>query len=228
MRADLFLPLASLGGLSFAAGTGTADAEPARVAPAAAVAPRETEPNLFNLLYELADTFNVSSCAPGALPLIPQLPPLPSGLINDDLLTQALSQTTLALSAVCTFSVTGAVGDVYTSYLPTWYSWYRAHSSTIQKIITACPSATSLVHTVEDYESCPQVPRTSSEPTMTTTTTTGDTLQSATDAAQSGSPTPPDTAAMTSVPPTGAAPRETGVGIAAAAAAGFMGAVAVL
>ncbi|KAI5918000.1 hypothetical protein F4810DRAFT_608048 [Camillea tinctor] len=119
--------------------------------------PRETSQNFLSAFFRLANQFQVSGCIPGALPLITTLPKIPPALFGTPAINQALSQTTLPLSDVCRFSITGDVGDTYTAFLPTWYSWYRAQSDAIARIVTACPSAQALISTVEAYESCSQV-----------------------------------------------------------------------
>ncbi|CAJ2504917.1 Uu.00g123110.m01.CDS01 [Anthostomella pinea] len=222
-RSALTLLLAAAGLFSFsAAAASDSDPKPAATAVRNTVKPRQTSDNLLGTLISAANAFKIQACIPGALPLVTQLPPLPKGLVNNDLLTQALSQTTLALSDVCDFSITGAVGDVYTAYLPTWYSWYRAHSATIAKIITACPSASALVTTVEAYESCAQVPKTTATGSGSAATGTETGTATATGATNTA-----ETSTSTTVQGA-AAPQETGFMAAAAAAAGLIGAIAVL
>ncbi|KAI1338900.1 hypothetical protein F5Y15DRAFT_101466 [Xylariaceae sp. FL0016] len=207
----------------------SSDPDPTKVAKPATrvrdIKPRQSQPNLLGAIWRVANEFGLGACVPGAITLVTDLPKLPSGLVNNDLIDQALSQTTLALTDVCDFSITGSVGDVYTTFLPTWYSWYRAHSSKIANIITACPKATSLVSTVEAYETCPQVPTTTAASSATATGGSGS-------GSTSGTLTPPNLSATTTSTSTGAAappPRETGlVAAVAAAAAGFVGVVAVL
>ncbi|KAI1504773.1 hypothetical protein F5X99DRAFT_370926 [Biscogniauxia marginata] len=138
----------------------SAAAGPEPVKVARGVTPRQTSDNFLSAFFRIANQFDVSACIPGAFPLITTLPKIPSALFGTPVINQALSQTTLALSDVCSFSITGEVGDTYTSFLPSWYSWYHAQSSAIAKIITACPSASTLISTVEAYESCAQVPKT--------------------------------------------------------------------
>ncbi|KAI0477213.1 hypothetical protein GGR56DRAFT_636297 [Xylariaceae sp. FL0804] len=202
-------------------------AEPAT--PVRAVKPRQTsQPSLLSALNTLANAFGVYQCVPYAIPLITTLPSLPKGLLSNDLINQALSQTTLELSDVCSFSITGTVGDTYTSFLPTWYSWYNAHTSTLQKIISHCTSATALVSTVEGYETCPQVPKTTaSQSTTGTATAAGSTAAGSTAA----TPTPPNFSSTSTATTAqdASAPRETGfMAVAAAAAAGLVCAVAAL
>ncbi|KAI1485192.1 hypothetical protein F5X96DRAFT_661071 [Biscogniauxia mediterranea] len=161
----LLLSLAGGSGLVSAA---AADPEPA---PAKAVrdviTPRETtSPNLLSALFRLANQFDVAACVPAALPLITTLPKIPPALLGTAAINQALSQTTLALSDVCRFSVTGDVGDAFTAFLPTWYAWYREQSAAIASIVTACPSASALVSTVEAYGRCAQVTATEEEESL--------------------------------------------------------------
>ena len=145
-----------LAGPQEAAGAGQEPATPATAAHQPV--PRETNSgNLLTNIYKLASGLGLTRCVPYAIPLISTLPTLPKGLVNNDLVTQALSQTTLPLSDVCDFSITGTVGDIYTNFLPDWYSWHNAHTSTISEILKKCPSATALVQTVEVYQNCAQV-----------------------------------------------------------------------
>ncbi|KAF2965094.1 hypothetical protein GQX73_g8487 [Xylaria multiplex] len=101
---------------------------------------RQTTPNLLAALYQLATEFDIRACllVGGAIP-------------------QALSQTSRELEDVCKFSITGSVGDTFTSFLPSWYEWYNAHSGRIASIVTKCPKAGALVQTIEAYETCSQV-----------------------------------------------------------------------
>ncbi len=171
------------GGGGEAIGTGNSNQAPATPAEAAHTAPvpRETTTtttttattatgggggsssvSLLANLFRLARGLKLTRCAPYAIPLIPTLPRLPPGLVGDgngnDLVTQALSQTTLALSEVCDFSVTGgAVADAYTAFLPAWYGWHSAHRPDVDEVLRRCPAAAPLVSTLEAYRSCPQV-----------------------------------------------------------------------
>ncbi|KAI0450853.1 hypothetical protein F5B21DRAFT_412887 [Xylaria acuta] len=189
---------------------------------------RETTPNLLGSLYRLANAFDLRACIPAALPLVTALPKIPPALIAGDAVSQALAQTTRGIEDVCDFSITGSVGDTFTSFLPTWYSWYNRYSDRIASIVTKCSDAGGLVRTVEAYETCPQVvaqitaaSASASSSSSSTATSTG---------AETGTTVPtttesPETASTESP---GAA-RETGfLGAAAAAAAGVLGVVAVL
>ncbi|KAI1116559.1 hypothetical protein F5Y14DRAFT_68489 [Nemania sp. NC0429] len=118
---------------------------------------RERAPNLLSTLYQLASTFDLRACIPAALPLITTLPRIPPALVAGDAVSQALSQTTRELDAVCDFSVTGDAGDTFTSFLPVWYDWYSRHSGRVARVTTKCPAAAALVRTVEAYGACPQV-----------------------------------------------------------------------
>lgn len=120
------------------------------------VAPRQTDSTLSQLL-DFANDLGLTACLPQALPLASELPAIPPGLFNNDLFSQALSQTTLALSDVCQFSITGSDGDKFTSFLPEVYSWYDSHSSQIASIVSGCTSASPLVQTVEAFATCTQV-----------------------------------------------------------------------
>lgn len=120
------------------------------------IAPRQTD-NILSELIDVVNAFGLSACIPKALPLATELPKVPEGLLNDDLVSQALSQTTLALSDICKFSITGTDGPRFTSFLPTLYSWYGDHSSQIGSIVSDCPSASPLVQTIEAYGGCSQV-----------------------------------------------------------------------
>lgn len=119
------------------------------------IAPRQTDSALSQLL-DLVDESGLTACLPETEPLVSGLPTVPTALLNDDLLSQALSQTTLALSDVCEFSITGTNGPEFTSFLPTAYSWYNEHSSQIASILSGCPSASQFVQTVEAFGSCSQ------------------------------------------------------------------------
>ncbi|KAI1823773.1 hypothetical protein F4861DRAFT_301650 [Xylaria intraflava] len=182
---------------------------------------RETSPNLLGTLFEIANNFDLRACVPAALPLITALPKIPPALIKQGAIKQALSQTTRGLDRVCDFSVTGSVGDTFTAFLPTWYSWYHRYSDRVASVITKCPKAGALVNTMEAYATCPQVIAQISSASAT-----------ATDAESGGS--------RTTVPPTShpsetvstdspSATHETGLfGAAAAAAAGVLGVAAIL
>lgn len=175
-RTALLLVLAaSTAPLSLGANADTASTEPATPASGASApaAPQDTSSatstssapasssssggNLLMSIYRLASGLGLTRCVPYALPLVTTLPKLPAGLVNNDLISQALSQTTLPVSGVCDFSITGTVGPVFTDFLPAWYSWHHAHIDAISSILSRCTSATALVSTIEAYESCSQV-----------------------------------------------------------------------
>lgn len=240
------------------------------------VAPRQTDSTLSQLL-DFANDLGLTACLPQALPLASELPAIPPGLLNNDLFSQALSQTTLALSDVCQFSITGSNGDKFTSFLPEVYSWYDAHSSQIASIVSGCTSASPLVQTVEAFATCSQVadqlpasitaPEATAtgsdalsiqtdtetfsietdtvigvstlsitEPTATASETDTETIPtdgtgsaSTTDTAtESTTQTSTESISSSSSVSQAQAPRETGFVVAAAAMAGFIGAVAAL
>ncbi|KAH7027999.1 uncharacterized protein B0I36DRAFT_146120 [Microdochium trichocladiopsis] len=216
--------------------TNVPQAEPARVV-------REFQPrqangdgapgNLLSSLLELANAFDLTVCIPGALSLVGELPPIPSGLVNNDIITQVLSQTTLASDQICDFSITGKAGEQMTSFLPTWYSWYSAYSSTIDHIISqyGCTKATSLVHTVEDYQTCPAVSGIIASgitaASTTTSTSRGPAQTSAATTTSSSRPAASSASTPAPAPPNGS-PRQAGHVVAAAAVAGLAGLVAAL
>ncbi|ETS82065.1 hypothetical protein PFICI_07067 [Pestalotiopsis fici W106-1] len=230
------------------------------------IAPRQTDSTLSQLL-DFANDLGLTACIPQALPLAAELPTIPSGLLNNDLFSQALSQTTLALSDVCQFSITGSDGPKFTSFLPEVYSWYDEHSSQVASIVSGCPSASPLVQTVEAYGACSQVtggaqlPASITSPgdlsssgsdalsiqtdtetfSIETDTVISDSTLSITeptasattesDTTSSGSASATETATESSSSSSvsqAQAPRETGFVVAAAAMAGFIGAVAAM
>ncbi|KAH8164948.1 hypothetical protein CIB48_g3296 [Xylaria polymorpha] len=223
----------------FVSGTANANAEAkpdttpnsAPTSTARQVKARQTTPNLLGSLYQLANAFDLRACIPAALPLVTALPKIPPALIAGDAISQALSQTTRGIEDVCDFSITGSVGDTFTSFLPTWYSWYNRYSDRIASIVTKCSDAGGLVRTVEAYETCPQVvaqiTAASASATGTSTSTTD------TDTGTALSTTTTTTAAtesseMASMESPGTAGETGFLGAAAAAAAGVLGIVAVL
>ncbi|KAI0164018.1 hypothetical protein GGR57DRAFT_272554 [Xylariaceae sp. FL1272] len=186
----------------------------------AAVKPRQSSPNLLGALYTLANNFGLVKCVPAAIPLITSLPKIPGELLNGGAIQQALSQTSRELSDVCDFSITGPVGDTFTSFLPTWYSWYNANSDRIATIISKCPNATSLTNTVEAYQTCTQV-----QAQLSQVTAVSDTQTTSTDASSGTDST------ATSTTDSASAATETGDGFmakAAAVGAGLLGVAAVL
>ncbi|GAP89425.2 hypothetical protein SAMD00023353_4000630 [Rosellinia necatrix] len=202
-----------------------------------AKAARETSANLLSALYQLAASFDLRACIPGALPLVTTLPRIPGALLRGDAVSQALAQTTRGLDGVCDFSVTGPAGDAFTSFLPAWYSWYNRYSDRVATLATKCERAGDLVRTVEAYETCPQVvaqiSAASASATATATATAASTAATTSaggggsggDTGGSPASTPSETASTDSP----AAAGETGfLGAAAAAAAGILGVVAVL
>ncbi|KAK9425664.1 putative Infection structure specific protein [Seiridium unicorne] len=204
------------------------------------VAPRQTDSTLSQII-RFSDELNLTACLPRVLPLASDLPTLPSGLLNDDLYSQALSQTTLALADVCKFSVTGTDGPEFTSFLPTLYSWYDGHSSQIASFVSDCPSASPWIQTIESYSTCSQVSAAIASNTASETGTASESgvvtfsLETETVISTSASSTTSDgtTSASTTQSPSSSvsqaqAPRETGLEVAAAAVVGFLGAVAAL
>ncbi|KAI1268133.1 hypothetical protein F5Y18DRAFT_279339 [Xylariaceae sp. FL1019] len=186
----------------------------------ASVKPRQSSPNLLSTLYTLANSFGLVKCVPAAIPLITSLPKIPGELISGGAIQQALSQTSRELSDVCDFSITGSVGDTFTSFLPTWYSWYNANSDRIATIISKCPNATSLTNTVVAYETCTQV-----QAQLSLVSAVSDTQTTSTDVS-SGADT-----STTSTTDSASAATETGDGFmakAAAVGAGLLGVAAVL
>lgn len=202
------------------------------------VSPRQTD-NLIGELLDLADSLGISGCIPESLPLITMLPAIPSGLIGADLISQGVSQTTLALSEVCDFSITGSVGTIFTSFLPTVYDWFSVHRSEIASVISKCTNAAKLTSTFDAYATCKGVTTTlpaGAGGSGTTSSKSG--IQTATNISDTGLPlstaSPTTTASRTTTVPSSTtvsqnvAPRETGVMMAVAAAAGFIGVVAAL
>ncbi|KAI1742984.1 hypothetical protein F4680DRAFT_410681 [Xylaria scruposa] len=225
------LLLASSGPLALVSANANAEAKPDTTPDSTPttttrqVKARQTTPNLLGSLYQLANAFDLRACIPAAIPLVTALPKIPPALIAGDAVSQALTQTTRELKDVCDFSITGSVGDTFTSFLPTWYSWYNRYSDRIASIVTKCSDASGLVRTVEAYETCPQVvaqiTAASASPSASPTTTSTD--------VDTAVPIPTDQPSETTSAETPAAARETGfLGAAAAAAAGVLGVVAVL
>ncbi|RWA13658.1 hypothetical protein EKO27_g1451 [Xylaria grammica] len=217
--------LATLGPLAFVSASAepkpdaTPDSSPTKTA-AAQVKARETTPNLLAALYQLANDFDIRACVPRAIPLITTLPKIPPGLLIGGAISQALSQTTRELDDVCDFSVTGSVGDTFTSFLPAWYSWYNRYSDRIATIITKCPKASALVSTIEAYETCSQVVAQITAASATATSV---------GPGSSNTDEPTATPSETTYTDAPSAARETGfLGAAAAAAAGLLGFAAVL
>ncbi|KAI0466528.1 hypothetical protein F4859DRAFT_497092 [Xylaria cf. heliscus] len=206
----------------------TPDTIPTKTAPQ--IKPRQTTPNLLGSLYQLANAFDLRACLPAALPLVTALPRIPPALLGGDAVAQALSQTTRGLEDVCDFSITGDVGETFTSFLPTWYSWYHRYSDRVANIVTKCSDAAGLVRTVEAYETCSQVVAQitaagASESTAVTSTATGTDTATVVPTAAGSS----ETTSTESESESPGAARETGFfGAAAAAAAGVLGVVAVL
>ncbi|KAI1420328.1 hypothetical protein F5Y12DRAFT_135725 [Xylaria sp. FL1777] len=205
----------------------TPDSTPTKTAQVKA---RETTPSLLGALYQIANGFDLRACIPQALPLITTLPKIPPGLLMGGAISQALSQTSRELEDVCDFSITGSVGDTFTSFLPAWYSWYNRYSDRIARLVTKCPKAGALVSTVEAYETCPQVVAqiTAASATATTTSTTTSTSSSDTDGPSTATTTAAEPSETRSADSPSAA-QETGfLGPAAAAVAGLLGFAAVL
>ncbi|KAI8945175.1 hypothetical protein F4801DRAFT_569303 [Xylaria longipes] len=234
LSAATALLLASSGPLAFVNASANAEAKPDTTPDSTPtktvqqVKARQTTPNLLGSLYQLANAFDLRACIPAALPLVTVLPKIPPALLAGDAVSQALSQTTRSLEDVCDFSITGSVGDTFTSFLPTWYSWYNRYSDRIASIVTRCSDASGLVRTVEAYETCPQVVAqitfaSASAPTSTDATSTGTAV---TDTTVPTTTTEPSETTSTESPGTTHEPGF--LGAAAAAAAGVLGVVAVL
>ncbi|KAI0112560.1 hypothetical protein GGR51DRAFT_557141 [Nemania sp. FL0031] len=226
------LLLASSGPIALVNATANAEPKPdttpdsAPTKTAQQVKARETTPNLLSALFQLASSLDIKACLPRALPLVTTLPKIPPGLLTGDAISQALSQSTRDLDHVCEFSITGSTGDTFTSFLPTWYSWYNRYSDRIASIASKCPNASSLIRTVEAYETCAQVVAqiTAASASATATATSTDTGTAVSDTGVLTT----EASETTSIE-TPAAARETGfLGAAAAAAAGVLGVVAVL
>ncbi|KAI0808559.1 hypothetical protein GGR55DRAFT_651885 [Xylaria sp. FL0064] len=139
-----------------------------------------TAQSLLGALYQVANSFGLRGCIPQALPLVTTLPRIPPGLLVGGALSQALSQTSREIGDVCEFSITGSVGDTYTSFLPTWYDWYNSYSARIASVVSKCPKAGALVSTLEAYERCPQVVAVLTAASTTATGTDTDTAATAT------------------------------------------------
>lgn len=182
---------------------------------------RETSGNLLGALYQLASSYDLRACVPAVLPLVTVLPKIPPALLQGGAISQALGQTTRGLDEVCDFSVTGTAGEAFTSFLPTWYSWYNVYSDRLASITTKCPGAEDLIRTVEAYETCPQVvAQITAASSVTATGTDATATASESESTESSETTSTDSPAAT---------HETGfLGAAAAAAAGVLGVVAVL
>ncbi|KAI3324356.1 hypothetical protein HD806DRAFT_494836 [Xylariaceae sp. AK1471] len=239
LSAATALLLASSGPLAFVSGSANPEPKPDTVPDstptktARRVGARQSSPNLLGALYALANNFDLGACIPGALPLVTALPKIPGDLIKGDAVSQALSQTTRELSDVCDFSITGSSGEVFTSFLPTWYSWYNRYSDRIASIITKCPKASALVSTVEAYETCSQVvaqlraASASASATESTGVASTTSAASGDDGANTAIPTTVPSETLSTDSPSAA--RETGfLGAAAAAAAGVLGVVAMI
>src|SRR5689334_16451702 len=115
-----FTPLLTALALSSpAVATSNPNAIPAEPAPVLRpVQPRQTtdpgdsgqSDNLLSSLLTLVNEFDLTQCLPGALGLVGELPSVPSGLLDNDVITQVLAQTTLASDQVCSFTITGTEG----------------------------------------------------------------------------------------------------------------------
>ncbi|KAI1326557.1 hypothetical protein F5Y16DRAFT_374519 [Xylariaceae sp. FL0255] len=180
-----------------------------------------TSANLLGTLYTLANTFDLTACIPAAIPLITALPKIPAGLLSNDVVTQALSQTSRPLSDVCAFSITGDVGTIYTSFLPTWYSWLNANTARLDSLVSRCTSAAGLTSTARAYETCSQVQAVLSAYSATATdSTAAASSSSSTTAATTG------TEAATTTTGTVASTGTTDSQSAASEMSGFLGGVA--
>jgi hypothetical protein len=199
--------------------------------------PRQTS-NSSGLLADLINIGNqigLGGCVPQFLPLVTILPPLPKGLIGQDIVTQAVSQTTLRLDEVCQFSITGTVGTIYSSWVPTGASFFDAFSSDIASVVSRCPKASEFSSTIVAYTKCPvwsgkliSVTSTHQLDASTTRPVSGGAGGAATTPAGTtrGPPTPAAGAQSTSAQAD--APRHTGAVLAGAALAGVLAAVAAL
>ncbi|KAI1307152.1 hypothetical protein F5Y03DRAFT_127222 [Xylaria venustula] len=208
----------------------------------ATVKARETTPSLLSVLYQVANSFDLRACIPQALPLVTTLPRIPPGLLAGGAIGQALSQTHRELSDVCEFSVTGSVGDTFTSFLPEWYSWYNRYSDRVAKLVTKCPKAGDLASTVEAYETCSQViaviTAASASASVTASDTPTATMSSSAasntgdgsgNTGGSGTTATAEPSATTSSTDSPSAAHETGLlGAAAGVAAGLLGVAAIL
>ncbi|KAI0182882.1 hypothetical protein EV127DRAFT_448574 [Xylaria flabelliformis] len=232
LSAATALLLASSGPLALVSASANAEAKPDTTPTKTTtrqVKPRQTTPNLLGSLYQLANAFDLRACIPAAIPLVTALPKIPPALIAGDAVSQALTQTTRELKDVCDFSITGSVGDTFTSFLPTWYSWYNRYSDRIASIVTKCSDASGLVRTVEAFETCPQVVALITATSASASESTSSTTATSTTDVDTAVPIPTDQPSETTSAETPAAARETGfLGAAAAAAAGILGVVAVL
>lgn len=197
------------------------------------VSPRQTSGNLLNDLLDLANQIGLSACIPYGLPLITSLPTIPTGLIGEDLISQALSQTTLKLDEVCKFSVTGSVGSIWSSFVPTAASFFDAKSADIASIVSKCPSASALSNTVVAYTKCSQWAGKlqtgvgSGSSSKSTGSTTGSTSKT-TSATVAVTPTTSGSSVTSSSVSQAQAPRETGFVLVGAALAGALAVVAAL
>ncbi|KAI1356011.1 hypothetical protein F5Y01DRAFT_268268 [Xylaria sp. FL0043] len=235
------LVASSSGPLALVSATTSANAEPkpdttpdSTPTKTAHVKVRETTAqSLLGALYQVANSFGLRGCIPQALPLVTTLPRIPPGLLVGGALSQALSQTSREIGDVCEFSITGSVGDTYTSFLPAWYDWYNSYSSRIASVVSKCPKAGALVSTLEAYERCPQVVAvlTSASTTATDTDTvaTATTTGSSSDTDGDGNGTTAEPSVTTTSTDSPSAAHETGfLGAAAGVAAGLLGVAAVL
>ncbi|TKW56267.1 hypothetical protein CTA1_11949 [Colletotrichum tanaceti] len=130
----------------------------------------------------------------------------------------------------CQFpSVTGSAGQLITSYSSALQSWQDAHITEIRSLWAACSDVPQISSVLNEYGDiicstalAPITATATATATVTgetTVTKTGDATGDATGATASGE------AASTTAAPAAAAPRETGLFMAAAAAAvGFVGA----
>jgi hypothetical protein len=217
MQLSQYLLIATAyGGLASATALQPRPAEVARD-----ISPRQTSGNILTDIMDLANTLGLSACVPYALPLVTALPSIPRGLIGQDLISQALSQTTLKLDEVCKFSITGSVGTIFSDFIPTAASFFEAKSAEIASIIAKCPSASVLSQTVAAYTKCPQW-----SGKLTVTGGSGGSTSRGTSTA--GRTTTAGVNAVSTSTSKGVAPRETGYLVSGAALAGVMAIVAAL
>ncbi|GKT45828.1 uncharacterized protein ColSpa_06009 [Colletotrichum spaethianum] len=176
--------------------------------------------------FEALDARDEAACigvAAVAATITSDFPQLPSELAT------ASNVNIPQVTDPCNFpSVTGSVGQVITSYSSALQSWQDAHITEIRSLWAACSDVPAFSAVLAEYGtaicSTALAPLTSQDAASgtaaATATATGTSTGEATGATASGE------AASTTASPAAAAPRETGLLVAAAAAAaGFVGAV---
>ncbi|KAI1827077.1 hypothetical protein F4861DRAFT_536553 [Xylaria intraflava] len=136
---------------------------------------------------------------------------------------------------------TGSVGSIYTSYSSELMAWYTSNSVVLNNVLTACSETLEPIPTPTFPASCSTFTGGQGGATPTTESSAPGSSLSSASVSQTGSPTVTPAGTTTGTPgtpgtptstsattPTGAASRETGFAAAALAAAGFIGAVAML